>query len=80
MEDTKETLENEFNKLLGTDFYVNPNKEVVIKNIQSRLILSEDEQAEIIKEIHNLTIKKSMGEEPSRLEQIALSLMFEGTY
>lgn len=80
MEDTKETLENEFNKLLGTDFYVNPNKEVVIKSIQSRLILSEDEQAEIIKEIHNLTIKKSMGEEPSRLEQIALSLMFEGTY
>ena len=75
-----ETLENEFNKLFGTDFYVNPNKEVVIKNIQSRLILSEDEQAEIIKEIHNLTIKKSMGEEPSRLEQIALSLMFEDTY
>lgn len=52
-----ETLENEFNKLFGTHFYVNPNKEVVIKNIQSRLILSEDEQAEIIKEIHNLTIK-----------------------
>lgn len=75
-----ETLENEFNKLFGTHFYVNPNKEVVIKNIQSRLILSEDEQAEIIKEIHNLTIKKSMGEEPSRLEQIALSLMFEDTY
>ncbi len=75
-----ETLENEFNKLFDTHFYVNPNKEVVIKNIQSRLILSEDEQAEVIKEIRNLTIKKSMGEEPSRLEQIALSLMFEDTY
>ena len=35
-----ETLENEFNKSFGTHFYINPNKEVVIKNIQSRLILS----------------------------------------
>ena len=71
---------NEFNKLFYKTFYVNPNKEVVIKGIQPRLILSEEEQEQLIKEIFNLTIKKSLGEDPSCLEKIALQMMFDGTY
>ena len=80
IESAKRRIDNEFNKLFYKTFYVNPNKEVVINGITNHLILSEEEQEKIIKEIHNLTIKKSMGEEPSVLERIALQIMFEGTY
>jgi hypothetical protein len=72
--------DNEFNKLFFKHFHVNPNKEVVIKGIRPRIILSEEEQTELIQEIHNLTIKKAIGEEPSCLEKIALKIMLEGTY
>lgn len=57
IESAKRRIDNEFNKLFYKTFYVNPDKEVVIKGIQSRLILSEEEQEKIIQEIHNLTIK-----------------------
>ena len=87
MEDTKEQIEsaklridNEFNKLFYKTFYVNPGREVVIKGIQPRLMLSEEEQEQLIKEIFNLTIKKSLGEDPSCLEKFALQMMFNGTY
>ena len=43
-------------------------------------MLSEEEQEQLIKEIFNLTIKKSLGEDPSCLEKIALQMMFDGTY
>lgn len=80
IESAKRRIDNEFNKLFYKTFYVNPDKEVVIKGIQSRLILSEEEQEKIIQEIHNLTIKKSLGEEPTQLERLALKFMFEDTY
>ena len=74
------TIENEFNKYINKNFYVNPSNDIVIKGIMPRLILSEEEQNQLIKEIHNLTIKKSLGEDVTLLEKLSLSFIFEGTY
>ncbi len=71
---------NEFNQYLHKDYYVNPQKDIVIKGIMSRIVLSELEQKQLIEEIDMIKIGKKLGEEPSIMQQLCLSFLFEGTY
>ena len=73
-------VNNEFNKFTRKHFYVNPNKEVVIKGIMSRLILTETEQVELLKDIQNIIARKTLDDEITLLERLALKLILEGTY
>ena len=71
---------NKFNQYLNKHYHVNPQKDIVIKGIMSRIVLSELEQKQLIKEIGMLVIRKELGEEPSIMQQLCLSFLFEGTY
>ena len=71
---------NKFNQYLNKHYYVNPQKDIVIKGIMPRIVLSELEQEQLIKEIGMLNIRKKLGEAPSIMQQLCLSLLFEGTY
>ena len=71
---------NEFNQYLHKNYYVNPQKDIVIMGIMPRISLSELEQEQLIKEIGMLVIRKELGEEPSIMQQLCLSFLFEGTY
>ena len=71
---------NKFNQYLYKNYYVNPQKEIVISGIMPRISLSELEQEQLIKEIGMLVIRKELGEEPSIMQQLCLSFLFEGTY
>ena len=71
---------NKFNQYLHKNYYVNPQKDIVILGIMSRISLSELEQEQLIKEIGMLVIRKELGEEPSIMQQLCLSFLFEGTY
>ena len=71
---------NEFNQYLHKNYYVNPQKDIVIKGIKERIVLSELEQKQLIKEIGMIKIGKELGEEPSIMQQLCLSFLFEGTY
>ena len=69
-----------FNQYLHKNYYVNPQKDIVILGIMPRISLSELEQEQLIKEIGMLVIRKELGEEPSIMQQLCLSFLFEGTY
>ena len=71
---------NKFNQYLHKNYYVNPQKDIVILGIMSRISLSELEQEQLIEEIGMLVIRKELGEEPSIMQQLCLSFLFEGTY
>ena len=71
---------NKFNQYLHKNYYVNPKKDIVILGIMPRISLSELEQEQLIKEIGMLVIRKELGEEPSIMQQLCLSFLFEGTY
>ena len=71
---------NKFNQYLHKNYYVNPQKDIVILGIMPRISLSELEQEQLIKEIDMLVIGKELGEEPSIMQQLCLSFLFEGTY
>lgn len=71
---------NAFNKYFNTNYYVNDNNDVVIKGIMSRMIFSEEEQQRVIKEIDFLSLRKTLGEEPTFLEQLAIQFLFDSTY
>ena len=71
---------NKFNQYLYKNYYVNPQKEIVISGIMSRISLSELEQEQLIKEIGMLVTRIQLGEEPSIMQQLCLSFLFEGTY
>ncbi len=71
---------NKFNQYLHKNYYVNPQKDIVILGIMPRISLSELEQEQLIKEIGTLVIRKELGEEPSIMQQLCLSFLFEGTY
>ena len=71
---------NKFNQYLHKNYYVNPQKDIVIKGIMPRIVLSELEQIELIKEISMIKIRKELREEPSIMQQLCLSFLFEGTY
>ena len=71
---------NKFNQYLNKHYYVNPQKDIVIKSIMPRIVLSELEQIELIKEISMVKIRKELGEDPSIMQQLCLSFLFEGTY
>lgn len=71
---------NKFNQYLHKNYYVNPQKDIVILGIMPRISLSELEQEQLIKEIGMLVIRKELGEEPSIMQQLCLSFLFEGTY
>ena len=71
---------NEFNQYLHKNYYVNPQKEIVISGIMPRISLSELEQEQLIKEIGMLVTRIQLGEEPSIMQQLCLSFLFEGTY
>ena len=71
---------NRFNQYLNKHYYINPQKDIVIKGIMSRIVLSELEQKQLIKEIGMIKIKKELGEEPSIMQKLCLSFLFEGTY
>lgn len=73
-------INNEFNKFTRKHFYVNPNKEVVIKGIMSRLILTEEEQKELLKDIQNIIARKALGDNISLLEKLSLNFMLEDTF
>ena len=71
---------NKFNQYLNKHYYVNPQKDIVIKGIMPRIVLSELEQKQLIEEISMIKIRKELGEEPSIMQQLCLSFLFEGTY
>ena len=71
---------NKFNQYLHKNYYVNPQKDIVILGIMPRISLSELEQEQLIEEIGMLVIRKELGEEPSIMQQLCLSFLFEGTY
>ena len=71
---------NKFNQYLYKNYYVNPQKDIVIMGIMPRISLSELEQEQLIEEIGMLVIRKELGEEPSIMQQLCLSFLFEGTY
>ena len=71
---------NEFNQYLHKNYYVNPQKDIVIRGIMSRIALSELEQKQLIEEVNMIKIGKELGEEPSIMQQLCLSFLFEGTY
>ena len=71
---------NKFNQYLHKKYYVKKKKDIVILGIMSRISLSELEQEQLIKEIGTLVIRKELGEEPSIMQQLCLSFLFEGTY
>ncbi len=71
---------NKFNQYLHKNYYINPQKDIVILGIMPRISLSELEQEQLIKEIGMLVIRKELGEEPSIMQQLCLSFLFEGTY
>ena len=71
---------NRFNQYLNKHYYVNPQNDIVIKGIMYRIVLSELEQKQLIKEIGMMKIRKELGEEPSIMQQLCLSFLFEGTY
>ena len=71
---------NKFNQYLYKNYYVNPQKEIVISGIMPRISLSELEQEQLIKEIGLLVTRIQLGEEPSIMQQLCLSFLFEGTY
>ena len=71
---------NKFNQYLYKNYYVNPQKEIVISGIMPRISLSELEQEQLIKEIGMLVTRIQLGEEPSIMQQLCLSFLFEGTY
>ena len=71
---------NKFNQYLNKYYYVNHQNDIVIKGIMQRVVLSELEQKQIVKEIALLRIKKELGESPSILQQLCLAFLFEGTY
>ena len=71
---------NKFNQYLHKNYYVNPQKDIVILGIMPRISLSELEQEQLIKEIGMLVIRKELGEEPSIMQQLCLSFLIEGTY
>ena len=71
---------NKFNQYLHKNYYVNPQKDIVILGIMPRISLSKLEQEQLIKEIGMLVIRKELGEEPSIMQQLCLSFLFEGTY
>ena len=71
---------NKFNQYLYKNYYVNPQKEIVISGIMPRISLSELEQEQLIKEIGMLVTRIQLGEAPSIMQQLCLSFLFEGTY
>ena len=71
---------NKFNQYLYKNYYVNPQKDIVIRGIMPRISLSELEQEQLIKEIGMLVTRIQLGEEPSLMQQLCLSFLFEGTY
>ena len=71
---------NKFNQYLYKNYYVNPQKDKVILGIMPRISLSELEQEQLIKEIGMLVTRIQLGEEPSIMQQLCLSFLFEGTY
>ena len=71
---------NKFNQYLHKNYYVNAQKDIVIMGIMPRISLSELEQEQLIEEIGMLVIRKELGEEPSIMQQLCLSFLFEGTY
>ena len=71
---------NKFNQYLHKKYYVNPQKDIVIRGIMSRISLSELEQKQLIEEVNMIKIGKELGEEPSIMQQLCLSFLFEGTY
>ena len=73
-------MQNDLNQYLNKCYYVNPQKDIIIKGIMPRIVLSELEQKQIVKEIALLRIKRELGESPSILQQLCLAFLFEGTY
>ena len=71
---------NKFNQYLYKNYYVNPQKEIVISGIMPMISLSELEQEQLIKEIGMLVTRIQLGEEPSIMQQLCLAFLFEGTY
>ena len=71
---------NEFNTYTGKYFYVNPNKDLVIKGIMPRLVLTEQEQIELLNDIKNVILRKTLDDNITLLERLALSFILEGTY
>ena len=76
-------MQNDLNKLnqyLCKNYYVNAQNDIVIRGVMDRVVFSELEQEQLIKEIGMLVIRKELGEEPSIMQQLCLSFLFEGTY
>lgn len=61
---------NKFNKELSKNYFVNSNNEIIIKGLDIRLILSESEQDEILKDLEYIKIKLQMGESLTTIEKI----------
>ena len=75
-----ESEDIEFNNFTNKHFYVNSNKDLVIKGIMPRLVLSEQEQIELLNNIKTIIARKSLGDNITLLERLALSFILEGTY
>lgn len=71
---------NEFNEFFKKDFYTNDKKEVIIKGLPTRLVLSESEQKQIIEEVKNFEVRILLGEDISKLERLMIDILFNETY
>ena len=73
-------VSNEFNEFFKREFHVNSKKEVVIKGLPTRLILSESDQKQIIQEVKSFEVRILLGEDISKLERMMIDILFNDTY
>ena len=76
-------MQNDLNKLnqyLCKNYYVNAQNDIVIRGVMDRVVFSELEQEQLIKELDILHIRKELGEAPSLMHQLCLTFLFKGTY
>ena len=74
------SVSNEFNEFFKREFYVNNKKEVAIKGLPTRLILSESDQKQIIQEVKSFEVRILLGEDISKLERMMIDILFNDTY
>ena len=74
------SVSNEFNEFFKREFHVNNKKEVVIKGLPTRLILSESDQKQIIQEVKSFEVRILLGEDISKLERMMIDILFNSTY
>jgi hypothetical protein len=53
---------------------------LIIKGIIPRLVLTEQEQIELLNDIKNIILRKTVDDNITLLERLALSFILEGTY